>query len=214
MVWPVRGRIEEDEGRRTMEVGGRVRELRAAHGMSQDDLAARVYVSRQTVSSWESGRGLPDISLVEGLAGALGVSVAELLTGEVRENANRAGNLLRTKSYVCPICGNVVTALGEGAFSCCGSQLMPQDAEDAPEEGPHAIKVERIEDEWYVTLDHPMTKNHFVSFIAYVTMDGMQLRKLYPEQSAEARFHIGSSGYLYVFCNRHGLFRVRTPRRR
>ena len=54
MVWPVRGRTEEDKGRAGMKVGGRIRELRAAHGMSQDDLAARVYVSRQTVSSWET----------------------------------------------------------------------------------------------------------------------------------------------------------------
>ena len=54
MVWPVRGRAEKDGGRAGMEVGGRIRELRAERGMSQDDLAARVYVSRQTISSWET----------------------------------------------------------------------------------------------------------------------------------------------------------------
>ncbi|MFR2951163.1 MAG: helix-turn-helix transcriptional regulator [Collinsella intestinalis] len=59
MVWPVRGRAEENGGRAGMEVGGRIRELRAAAGMSQDDLAARVYVSRQTISSWENGKTTP-----------------------------------------------------------------------------------------------------------------------------------------------------------
>ena len=109
-----------------------------------------------------------------------------LLTGDVRQNANRAGNLMRSKFYVCPICGNVVYALGEGSFSCCGVQLVPCEAEEACD--GHAVSVERIEDEWYVTLDHPMQKNHFISFIAYVTMDGAVLKKLYPEQEAAARF--------------------------
>lgn len=165
----------------------------------------------KAVSKWESGRGLPDISLVEPLAAALGVSVAELLTGEVRRNANRAGNPLRAKFYVCPICGNVVYALGEGAFSCCGVNLVPLEAEEP--DGEHCIKVERVEDEWYVTLDHPMTKDHFLTFIAYVAPDGVTIKKLYPEQEAGARFRIGMSGVIYACCNRHGLFRVPTPKR-
>lgn len=162
------------------------------------------------MSKWESGRGLPDISLIEGLATALGVSVAELLSGDVRQNANRAGNMARSCFYVCPICGNVVHAMGEGSFSCCGSQLLPQEPE-APDDA-HAFAIERIEDDWYVTLDHPMTKQHFISFAAYVTTDGLHIKKLYPEMQAQARFHITGPGTIYLFCNRHGLFAQRTPK--
>lgn len=187
-----------------------IKGLREGRGLTQRALADAVGVTDKAVSKWESGRGLPDISLVEPLAAALGVSVAELLTGDIRQNANRAGNLMRARFYVCPVCGNVVYALGEGSFSCCGVHLVPCEAEE-PDEA-HELQVERVEDEWYVTLDHPMTKEHFISFIAYVTMDGITFKKLYPEQEAAVRFRMGASGALYAYCNRHGLFKVRTPR--
>ena len=189
-----------------------IRRMREQRALTQRALAEAVGVTDKAVSKWESGCGLPDISLVEPLAEALGVSVAELLTGDVRENANRAGNVMRSKFYVCPICGNVVHAMGEGSFSCCGSQLLPQDAEE-PDEG-HGLAVTYNDGSWHVELDHPMTKQHYISFIAYVTSGAVQLVKLYPEQACEARVAAAGSGYIYAYCNQHGLFRVRTPRRR
>lgn len=188
-----------------------IKTLREGRKLTQRALAEAVGVTDKAVSKWESGRGLPDISLVEPLAAALGVSVAELLTGDVRQNANRAGNLLRSHFYVCPVCGNVLYALGEGSYSCCGVALAPAEAEE-PDEA-HALVVESIEDEWYVTLDHPMRKDHYISFIAYVTTDGVTIKKLYPEQEAAARFRRGQSGTIVAYCNRHGLVSVRTPRR-
>lgn len=188
-----------------------IKTLREGRKLTQRALAEAVGVTDKAVSNWESGRGLPDISLVEPLAAALGVSVAELLTGDIRQNANRAGNLLRSHFYVCPVCGNVLYALGEGSYSCCGVALAPAEAEE-PDEG-HALVVESIEDEWYVTLDHPMRKDHYISFIAYVTTDGVTIKKLYPEQEAAARFRCGQSGIIVAYCNRHGLVSVRTPRR-
>ncbi|OUN48180.1 XRE family transcriptional regulator [Collinsella sp. An7] len=188
-----------------------IKTLREGRKLTQRALAEAVGVTDKAVSKWELGRGLPDISLVEPLAAALGVSVAELLTGDVRQNANRAGNLLRSHFYVCPVCGNVLYALGEGSYSCCGVALAPAEAEE-PDEG-HALVVESIEDEWYVTLDHPMRKDHYISFIAYVTTDGVTIKKLYPEQEAAARFRCGQSGIIVAYCNRHGLVSARTPRR-
>lgn len=188
-----------------------IKTLREGRKLTQRALAEAVGVTDKAVSKWESGRGLPDISLVEPLAAALGVSVAELLTGDVRQNANRAGNLLRSHFYVCPVCGNVLYALGEGSYSCCGVALAPAEAEE-PDEA-HALVVESIEDEWYVTLDHPMRKDHYISFIAYVTTDGVTIKKLYPEQEAAARFRRGQSGIIVAYCNRHGLVSVRTTRR-
>lgn len=188
-----------------------IKQLREERGLTQRALAESLGVTDKAVIKWESGRGLPDISLVEPLAQRLGISVAELLAGDIRANANRAGNMLKGVFYVCPICGNVVHALGEGSFSCCGSTMFPQEAEEP--DADHAFSIERIEDDWYVTLDHPMTKDHYISFVAYATMDGVCFKKLYPEQSVQPRFHITGRGRIYLYCNQHGLFTSLTPRK-
>lgn len=184
--------------------GSTIRELREKKKLTQKQLADQLCVSDKTVSKWETGRGLPDVSLLEPLSAALGISVAELLSGECFTNANRSGNLLRSKFYVCPICGNVIWAAGEGAYSCCGVSLPPLEAEEP--DNAHEIHAERVENEWYVTVDHPMAKSHYISFLAFVTDDRVQIVRLYPEQSAEARFFVRGQGRLYAYCNRHGLF--------
>lgn len=191
--------------------GNTIRALREKKGYTQKQLAEKLAVSDKAVSKWETNRGLPDISLLEPLAGALGVSVAELLSGQCMENRNRAGNLLRSKFYVCPVCGNVIHATGEGAFSCCGIPLPVLEAEEADVE--HAIEVEKMDGEYYIRMEHPMEKDHFISFLAYVTGDRMELKKLYPEQQPEARFPIIGSGTLYACCNRHGLVKIPLRRR-
>lgn len=149
--------------------------------------------------------------MIERLAKALGVSVAELLSGACAVNGNRSANMLKTAFYVCPVCGNVVHATGEGSFSCCGITLPVQEPEDADQaDEMHLVTVEQIDNDRYVRLpNHPMTKQHYVSFIAFVTTDTVRLRKLYPEQEAEARFPLAGSGALYAYCNQHGLFRIR-----
>lgn len=184
-----------------------IKTLRESKGLTQKQLGELICVSDKAVSKWENDRGLPDITLLEPLAKALGVSVAELLSGEPITNENRCGNMLRTKFYVCPICGNIVTALGEGAFSCCGIKLPALEAEDGTDE--HTISVLKEQDEFYVRVEHPMERGHYVSFIAYVSSDRVQVVKLYPEQNAEARFIIRGHGKIYAFCNRHGLFEHR-----
>lgn len=186
--------------------GSAIRELREKKGLKQKELADILCVSDKTVSKWETGRGLPDISLLEPLSSALGISVAELLSGECITNVNRSANMLRSKFYVCPVCGNVIWASGEGAFSCCGISLLPLEAEEP--DGEHEIRAERIEDEWYVTIDHPMSKTHAIRFIAFVTCDRIQVVRLYPEQNAEARFFVRGKGKVYAYCNRHGLFSI------
>ena len=186
------------------DTGNTIKALREKKKYTQKQLADRLAVSDKTVSKWETQKGLPDISLLEPLAKELGVSVAELLSGECITNRNRAGNMLRTKFYVCPVCGNVIHATGEGAFSCCGIGLPVQEAETSEED--HEISVEQIENDYYVTLEHPMTKEHYLSFMAYVTSDRVQLVKLYPEQSPAARFSRVGHGIFYVYCNRHGLY--------
>ena len=193
----------------TYVTGATVRQLRENRNMTQAELAQRIGVSSKTVSKWETGKGLPDISLLQPLAQALGISVIELMNGEQIINKNVSANMLRCKFYVCPVCGNVIHSAGNAVVSCCGITLPPLEAEEADED--HMLIVEDVEDEHFITVRHPMTKEHFISFVAFVTSDRLQLVKLYPEGNAETRLQLRGMGYLYYYCNRHGLFRKRNP---
>jgi len=183
-----------------------IRRLRENKKLTQEDLAARLFVSAKTISKWETGRGLPDISLLEPLAEALGISVIELFSGENVQNRNRSANMQRAQFYVCPVCGNVLVASGQAVVSCCGITLPPLEPED--DSPAHEFLVEPVEDELYVRLQHPMEKGHYISFLAALSDQGVQLVKLYPEGSAEARFKRSRLRALYAYCNRHGLFRL------
>ena len=185
--------------------GNTIRQLREAGHMTQAELAERIGVSSKAVSKWETGKGLPDISLLQPLAQALGISLIELMNGEPIINKNTSANMLRCKFHVCPVCGNVIHSTGNALISCCGITLPPLEPEEADEE--HGLTVETVEDEHFITIHHPMTKDHFISFLAFVTCDRIQLVKLYPEGNAETRLQLRGMGYLYWYCNRHGLFR-------
>ena len=187
--------------------GDVIRALREGKGLTQEALAQKLFVSGKAVSKWETGKGYPDISLLEPLAAALGISVIELLSGQPVKNRNRAANMLRGKWYVCPVCGNMVYAAGAAVVSCCGIPLPPQEPE-APD-GEHGIEVNRVEDEYLITMDHPMTKDHSISFLAAASDGTVQIKKLYPEGEALARFKINGVRRVYACCNRHGLFEIK-----
>ena len=187
--------------------GATIRQLREKRNLTQAELAERIGVSSKTVSKWETAKGLPDISLLQPLAQALNISVIELMNGEHIINKNTSANMLRSQFHVCPICGNVIHSTGSSLISCCGITLPALEAEEADED--HTINIETVEDEHFITVHHPMTKEHFISFIAFVTSDRMQLVKLYPEGNAETRLQLRGMGYLYWYCNRHGLFKKR-----
>lgn len=185
--------------------GAAIRSIREAKAMTQEELAEKIGVTGKAVSKWETGKGLPDISLLQPLATALDTSVLELMNGTQIVNRNRSGNMLRTKFYVCPVCGNIIHAVGDALISCCGITLPPLEAEAFDED--HGLRIEKVEDEHFVSLRHHMTKQHYISFLAFVTSDRIQFVKLYPEGNAETRFQLRGSGYLYAFCNKHGLMK-------
>ena len=187
--------------------GTTIKELRDKKNLTQAMLAKKIGVSDKTISKWETMRGLPDISLIEPLASGLGVSVAELLAGEYITNHNVAGNMLKSKLYVCPICGNVIHSMGEASVSCCGVSLPAIEAEAS--DSDHEIMIEKIEDEYLITMEHAMEKQHYISFFAYVTTDKFEIIKLYPEEAASKRFRIRGHGNIYAYCNRHGLIQKR-----
>ncbi len=184
--------------------GAMIKRLRERIHLTQAELAEKINVTDKAVSKWETGRGLPDISLIEVLAKALGLSVIELLSGENITNKNKASKMSRASFYVCPVCGNMIQSTGEVLVSCCGITLPPLEAESA--DSNHQAKIERMEDEYFVTVPHEMTKSHYISFIAAIRDDGIEIKKLYPEQEAEAHFKIAGVKKIYAYCNRHGLF--------
>ena len=200
--------------------GSVIKTLREKKNMTQEELAQKIFVTSKAVSKWETGKGFPDIGLLENLGKALGVSVIELLSGENITNQNKACNMAKGRFYVCPVCGNIIHTTGEAVISCCGITLPALDAEkteiaETPEstaEESHTPHIEIVEDEYFVTLNHPMTKDHYISFIAAISPQGIQLEKLYPEGPAQARFKMAGVRKIFAYCNHHGLFEIRTGR--
>lgn len=186
--------------------GAVIKQLREKQNMTQLQLADKLGVSDKAVSKWETGRGYPDVTLLQPIADALSVSVAELLSGETVVNENVSANMLKSKFYVCPICSNVIHSMGEAVVSCHGIALKPIDVEKS--NNKHIVAIEKVEDEYFVQIDHPMTKQHYISFIAAVSCDSVQIKKLYPESSAQARFKINGVKSIYYYCNRDGLFYI------
>lgn len=186
--------------------GKMIKELRDKRGITQRELAEIINISDKTVSKWETGKGLPDIAIIEELAKALGVSITELLTGDLRVNENISGNMKKMHFFVCPICGNIITSVGQGAFSCCGVTLLDMEADQCDED--HELLIENIDNEYHVSMVHPMNKTHYISFVAYVTSGSFEVVKLYPEQDISVRFRKKGHGMLYAYCNRHGMIRT------
>lgn len=187
--------------------GAAIRALREQNHLTQQQLAEKLCVSDKAISKWETGKGFPDISLIAPLAQILRVSIPELLSGEQIVNTNRSANMLKSNLYVCPICGNIFHSTGSAMVSCCGVTLPPLEAEQA--DADHQIKCENIEDEIFVSMQHSMTKEHYISFVAYCTGARFESVKLYPESDIELRFFSRGHGILYWYCNHHGLFQKR-----
>ena len=187
--------------------GQMIKNLRKKKGFTQADLAGMLGVSSKAVSKWETAKGLPDISLIEPLAQALGVSVQELMFGDTVINKNISSNIMRSKFYVCPLCGNIIRTMGETVISCCGITLLPLEAEDIDNE--HILTIEKVEDEHFITIHHDMTKEHYISFVAHLAADRVQFVKFYPEGNAVTRLNLRGGGWLHIYCNKHGLMKTK-----
>ena len=183
-----------------------IKKFREKDKMTQFQLAEKLGVSDKTVSKWETGKGYPDITLLEPIAKVFRISVTELISGSTIHNANVSANMMRSKFYVCPVCGNVIHTMGEAAIHCHGILLTPLEAE--PTDERHMIFIECVEDEYYVRIDHSMTKEHYISFVAAASSDDMQMVKLYPEGNAEVRFKLRGVRRIFFYCNRDGLFSI------
>lgn len=187
-------------------IGSLIYSLRKEKGLTQKHLADLLHISDKTISKWECAQGCPDISLLHRLSEIFEVNIEKLLAGDLSPNRADGGNMKRLKFYVCPTCGNLMTATGAGEISCCGRRLEPLEVKPADEE--HQVRTEIIEDDWYLTFEHPMTKEHYLNFFAYLDYDRVTVIRLYPEQSGEVRFPKRGRGKIIFGCSNHGLFQV------
>lgn len=185
-------------------IGNLIYKLRQEKKMTQKQLAEQLNISDKTISKWERGLGCPDVSLLTELSCLLGVNLEEMLNGDLTPNSFVGGNMKNTKYYVCPICGNVTLCTGEAVISCCGRKLEQCKAQKA--EGDQKLEISVIDDDWYITSEHEMTKEHYISFIAFATGDKVQLIKQYPEWNLQVRLQKREHGILLWYCVKHGLF--------
>ena len=97
-------------------IGKLIYSLRTERNLTQQKLAEYMNISDKTISKWERGFGCPDISLLPELSNIFGVSLENLLAGELDANDLVGGNMKKLKFYVCPSCGNLLTAITEAAI--------------------------------------------------------------------------------------------------
>ena len=184
--------------------GALIRQLRTEQHMTQKQLAERLCVSDKAVSKWECGNGCPDVSLLPALADVLGTDIQVLLSGEINKQKG-ACDMKKLRFYVCKACGNIITAAAEASVTCCGSRLAALEPRKA--EPSEQLSVEDIGGELYISAAHPMTKEHYISFVAYVNASTVLLYRQYPEWDLQVRMPAGipRSGRLVWYCTECGL---------
>lgn len=185
-------------------IGQLIHKLRTGNHLTQLELANQINVSDKAVSKWERGLGCPDVSLLPDLSRILNVDLESLLSGELDTNEALGGNMKKLRFYICTVCGNVITAMTDTAVSCCGKKLkaiQPQKANDN-----ERLSVEVVENDYFITSEHPMTKEHYIAFVALLTGDSFMLRKQYPEWDLQVRIPSFAHGRLLWYCTEYGLF--------
>ncbi len=186
-----------------IKTGRLIRQRRTVLGLTQDQLAQKLHVSDKAVSKWETGNGCPDLSLLGDLSEIFGTDIETLLSGEINKNEMENGDMKKLRFYVCRDCGNIITATSDAAVSCCGNKLTA--LEPRPANDNERLRVEDIGGEWYITSDHEMTKEHHISFVAYVSDSSLMMFRQYPEWAVNINMPVVRFGRLVWYCNKCGL---------
>ena len=188
----------------SVKTGNLIKAFRLEKGLTQKQLADKLCLSDKTISKWERGYGCPDPAIWDNLSNILGIGVDSILKGEIEFSQPIGGNMKKSKYYVCPVCGNILLSTGEAEIMCCGRKLKPMEARKATEN--QRLMVENVEDDWYITSDHPMTKDDYISFVAFASGDRIQMYKQYPEWNLQVRIHKRGHGMLYWYSTTQGFF--------
>lgn len=147
-------------------MGCLLQQLRKEQHLSQQELADLLHVSNKTISKWECGHGLPDASLWNAIAQQFHVDLSQFINGELQVKQVDIGKMDHIHFYRCPTCGNVMSSTTKADVSCCGRTLTPLQANYG--DAQHALQRQDVEGDTYITFSHPMNKQHYISFAAYV----------------------------------------------
>ena len=183
--------------------GAVIRKLRMERRLTQKQLADMIGVCDKTISKWERNRGLPDIALLPLLSRVLEADMEKLVLGEQSDVPVTGVNVKKALYCVCPLCGGITICIGNASVCHCGRKLTPKQPHKA--DAQQQLCVEKIEDEWLITSNHQMSKTEYISFIAFVTGDRINLTKLYPEWGVSVRFPNRGHGMLIWYSTRDGL---------
>lgn len=187
-----------------VKIGQLIYRLRKEKQLTQLQLANQMNISDKTISKWERGLGCPELSLLTDLSEIFNVDLEKLLSGELNRNEVLGGNMKNLNFYICPTCGNMLTSMADTSISCCGKKLRAIEPQKANEY--EKLSVEIIENDFFITSEHPMTKEHHIAFVALLTGDSIMLRKQYPEWGLQVRIPVLAHGKLLWYCTKHGLF--------
>ena len=184
-------------------VGAVIKKYRLEKEYTQIQLAQLLNISDKAVSKWENGRGCPDISLVPELSRILGVDVSAILEPEKQSETERKPEMKNCKFYVCPECDSISISTGNAQLSCCNRTLNALEAKKAQEN--QRLDVALSDGERYVTSNHPMTKQNYIRFVAFLSGENLSICKQYPEWNLSARFIGSGVGKLIWYSEKDGL---------
>lgn len=187
-----------------IKTGKLIRNMRTEKSLTQKQLAEILNVSEKTISKWETGKGYPDISIFTELAEVFQTDIQTLLSGKINYNESEKGNMKKVKFYVCSECGNIITSTSDTNVSCCGKKLETLEMKKADES--EKLSVEKIDGELYISSDHQMTKEHYISFVACVNESTIIMQKQYPEWNLQLRMPEQKNSKLIWYCTKCGLY--------
>lgn len=191
-------------------IGQLIRQLRTEKGLTQEALAKILHVTNKTISKWECGNGCPEVSLFPALSATLEVDFSALFSGNLEEKQKNSGNFRHLNFYICLNCGNIVTSVAPTSIACCGKMLQPLTTQKA--EGENTLQIEWMDDEYFISSQHEMTRDHYITCVGLMSSDQLILRKLYPEWDLQVRMPPTAGAQLIWHCSRHGLFYQMLPR--
>ncbi len=107
------------------------------------------------------------------------------------------------KFYVCPKCNSISMSTGNAQLSCCGRMLNALEVKKADEN--QRLDVALSDGERFVTSNHPMTKQNYIRFVAFLNGENLSVCKQYPEWNLSARFMGSGVGKLIWYSEKDGL---------
>ncbi len=183
-------------------IGAKIIKVRKDNQLTQMQLAQMLGVTDKAVSKWERNVCLPDIFVLKRFCDIFNIDMQSLLS-ENSDSNKRGENMKNTRFYLCKHCGNITFSTGNTKVICCNDIVDELILTKATEE--NALLIEEIDGERNITSSHPMTKDNYVHFIAYLKGGELQLFKQYPEWEINVRIPKRGHGRLLWYAPDIGL---------